>query len=184
MKTISFARSSLTKKIQFTFVLWQILLMYRYSLIDWQKKHYYTQNFFWNSYMQNLMVSEIKASIFNFSKKIIKKKKKIYIHDKKGLEFLLSSFENCSFFRWRVEKYHLHFFLILIFYLILNFYSTWSWLSSNTEFINFLKIFKKLWWFDKLMQWTKNRTKIVFSKALIHKIRQLSSHLDGSQWNM
>ena len=186
MKTISFARSSLTKKIQFTFVLWQILLMYRYSLIDWQKKHYYTQNFFWNSYMQNLMVSEIKASIFNFSKKIIKKlKKKRYIFMiKKDWNFCYQVLKTAAFFRWRVEKYHLHFFLILILYLILNFYSTWSWLSSNTKFINFLKIFKKLWWFDKLMQWTKNRTKIVFSKALIHKIRQLLSHLDGSQWNM
>ena len=132
MKTISFARSSLTKKIQFTFVLWQILLMYHYSLIDWQKKHYYTQNFFWNSYMQNLMVSEIKASIFNFSKKIIKKKKRYIFMIKKDWNFCYQVLKTAAFLDEELKSIIYTFFNFnflfnskFLFYLVVAFQQYW-----------------------------------------------------------
>ena len=50
----------------------------------------------------NLMVSEIKALKFNFSKKQNKIKqtpKQLYFHDQKELQFLQSNFPSCSCFR-------------------------------------------------------------------------------------
>ena len=71
---------------------------YHYSPVVLQNRNIKTpNNFFWKVDISNLIVSENKALLFNFSKK--KFRIKLYFHDQKGLKFFCSKLANCSYFR-------------------------------------------------------------------------------------
>ena len=122
----------------------------------YRKKSQYPRNFFKNWYIQNLRLSENKTLIFNFSKNKIPKK--VFMNGK--------DWNFCDHISQALAILEKNFFIFIFFI----FGSSFSWnifhfkilpgrgfsITPNLSF--YKKIFKKLWWFAKLVQWIKNRT--------------------------
>ena len=88
--------------------------------------------------------------------------RKFFIPDQGGLELFRSNFASCSYFRQKVENFHLHFFFLTFILLFLQKYfllqcSSRPWLSTKPNLFIYLNI-QKFYWFEKLLQWIKNST--------------------------